>query len=206
MEYPADTLGADERALLAPHVTNLDRPVFALVGLPETVKGALFARYSRYPGTLRRLMIDEFADDLAAAGGTATAPGGGSRDSGRAAQLYERIFLGYGDDSVAQLGGAHWRASGSPTSSRRSSSARGWPPTSSSRRGTSPTTRRSTASRYRYYRDPVLGPEYEAAMDALFGELRRGAPGRERLGGAGVPGRRWRVPGGARARGQGQGA
>ena len=25
----------------------------------------------------------------------------------RAAQLYERIFLGYGDDSVAQLGGAH---------------------------------------------------------------------------------------------------
>ena len=36
---------------LAPHFTNLDRPVFALVNLPETVKGALFARYSRYSGT-----------------------------------------------------------------------------------------------------------------------------------------------------------
>jgi hypothetical protein len=36
-----------ERARLAPYVTNLDRPVFALRNLPETVKGALFARYSR---------------------------------------------------------------------------------------------------------------------------------------------------------------
>ena len=50
-----------ERAALAPHFTNLDRPVFALVNLPETVKGALFARYSRYQGTLRRLFLDEFA-------------------------------------------------------------------------------------------------------------------------------------------------
>ena len=31
----------------------------------------------------------------------------GGADPSRAAQLYERIFLGYGDDSVAQLGGAH---------------------------------------------------------------------------------------------------
>jgi thymidylate synthase ThyX len=83
-------------------VTNLDRPVFALVNLPETVKGALFARYSRYQGTLRRLFLDEFADSL---------PAGGARDGdaegARAAELYERIFLGYGDDSVAQLGGVH---------------------------------------------------------------------------------------------------
>ena len=83
-------------------MTDLDGPVFALVNLPETVKGALFARYSRYPGTLRRLFLEEFADSL---------PEGGS--VGRRArasappQLYERIFVGYGDDSVAQLGGAH---------------------------------------------------------------------------------------------------
>ena len=38
--------------------------MFALTNLPETVKGALFARYSRHPGTLRRLLLDEFADDL----------------------------------------------------------------------------------------------------------------------------------------------
>ena len=64
MEYPVDTLTDAERDRLRPHVTNLDRPVFALVNLPETVKGALFARYSRYPGTLRRLFLDEFAGDL----------------------------------------------------------------------------------------------------------------------------------------------
>jgi hypothetical protein len=47
MRYPAEQFTPEEKALLAPHFTNLDRPVFALVNLPETVKGALFARYSR---------------------------------------------------------------------------------------------------------------------------------------------------------------
>src|SRR5215212_1101610 len=98
---PVETFSDSERAALRPHFTDLDGPVFALVNLPETVKGALFARYSRYPGTLRRLFLDEFAGDVA--GGTWDAGGEGDR----AAQLYERIFLGYGDDSVAQLGGAH---------------------------------------------------------------------------------------------------
>jgi hypothetical protein len=55
--YPVESFSAEERALLAPHLTNLDRPVFALVNLPETVKGALFARYSRYSGTVRRLFL-----------------------------------------------------------------------------------------------------------------------------------------------------
>ena len=64
MKYPVEILTDAERDRLRPHVTNLDRPVFALVNLPETVKGALFARYSRYPGTLRRLFLDEFAGDL----------------------------------------------------------------------------------------------------------------------------------------------
>ena len=63
-----------ERARLAPHVTHLDGPVFGLVNLPETVKGALFARYSRYPGTLRRLFLDEFADSLPEAAPATTAP------------------------------------------------------------------------------------------------------------------------------------
>mgnify|MGYP006192231229 CR=1 FL=1 len=89
-----------ERDRIAPHFTDLDGPVFALVNLPETVKGALFARYSRYPGTLRRLFLDEFADSL---------PGDGVAYDGdegsRASELYERVFVGYGDDSVAQLGG-----------------------------------------------------------------------------------------------------
>ena len=106
MRYPGDDLTAAERERLAPHFTDLDGPVFALVNLPETVKGALFARYSRYPGTLRRLFLEEFADSLPGV------PAGYDQGEGkRAADLYERIFVGYGDDSVAQLGGAHvaWR-------------------------------------------------------------------------------------------------
>jgi thymidylate synthase ThyX len=51
---------AEERRVLAPYFTNLDGPVFALVNLPEVVKGALFARYSRSPKSLRRLFLDEF--------------------------------------------------------------------------------------------------------------------------------------------------
>ena len=61
-------------------------PVFALVNLPETVKGALFARYSRYQGTLRRLFLDEFADSLPARDPHQPSDG----DEGeRAAKLYE---------------------------------------------------------------------------------------------------------------------
>src|SRR4051794_41775714 len=70
-----------ERARLAPYFSNVDGPVFALVGLPETVKAAMFARYSRYPGTLRRLFLDEFADSLPE--GAAGGPGaGGGRPPG----------------------------------------------------------------------------------------------------------------------------
>src|SRR5206468_2524879 len=56
----ADEFTPDERAALAPYFTTLDGPVFALVNLPEVVKGALFARYSRSPKSLRRLFLDEF--------------------------------------------------------------------------------------------------------------------------------------------------
>ena len=92
-----------ERAAIAPYFTNLDRPVFALVNLPETVKGALFARYSRSPKPLRRLFVDEFAGDLAG-----RAPAGPSDvGAARAELLYARVFNDYGDDSVAQLGGVH---------------------------------------------------------------------------------------------------
>ena len=101
MRYPSDDLTPAERARLAPHVTDLDAPVFALVNLPETVKGALFARYSRYQGTLRRLFLDEFADDVGAGAGSARV------GEARAERLYDRVFVEYGDDSVAQLGGVH---------------------------------------------------------------------------------------------------
>jgi thymidylate synthase ThyX len=98
--FAAEEWTKEERALLAPHFTNLDRPVFALVNLPEVTKGALFARYSRSAKSLRRLFLDEFAEQAA----TAT---GDEIGVARAESLYERVFFEYGDDSVAQLGGVH---------------------------------------------------------------------------------------------------
>src|SRR5438874_475952 len=95
----------EERAALSPYVTNLDGPVFALVNLPEVVKGALFARYSRSPKSLRRLFLDEFLPS-----GTPGAPVG--FDTKRAEELYGRMFFEYGDDSVAQLGGVHLACEG----------------------------------------------------------------------------------------------
>lgn len=93
----------DAHALLDRYFTNTDRPVFALTNLPETVKGALFARYSRSPKSLRQLFVDEFAGDLAAGGETGTSNVGVER----AEKLYGKVFNDYGDDSVAQLGGVH---------------------------------------------------------------------------------------------------
>ncbi len=111
----------DERAALAPYFTNLDGPVFALVNLPEVVRGALFARYSRSPKSLRRLFLDEFLTpgerDRAMGQGIMSSARRedielGTAGSERAEQLYERIFVEYGDDSVAQLGGVHLACEG----------------------------------------------------------------------------------------------
>jgi thymidylate synthase ThyX len=168
VRYPVESFTASERDLLAPHVTNLHRPVFALVDLPETVKGALFARYSRYPGTLRRLLLDEFAGDLPPAG-----TAGAVRDERdtRAAQLYERIFLGYGDDSVAQLGGAHiaceW-VSNLLTKILQRPRLAAYLEQSTRYIAYDTPIESDPDHRYRYYSDPELGPEYAAAMDGLF--------------------------------------
>ena len=109
MAFPTtttETFTPDETRALAPYFTNTDRPVFALRNLPETVKGALFARYSRSAKSVRRLFLDEFLGEIGA-----DAPRRRRRDAGvgsaRADKLYARVLSEYGDDSVAQLGGAH---------------------------------------------------------------------------------------------------
>jgi thymidylate synthase ThyX len=98
----AETFTEDERCVLSPYFTNTDSHVFALTNLPETVKGALFARYSRSSKSLRRLFLDEFTGDLGGAAATQSSVG-----IARAEKLYAKVFNEYGDDSVAQLGGAH---------------------------------------------------------------------------------------------------
>ncbi len=102
--YVAEEFSDQERAILRRYFTDLDGPVFALVNLPEVVKGALFARYSRSSKGLRRLFIDEFVGDLDI---TADEELDATIGLERAEQLYEKVFVEYGDDSVAQLGGVH---------------------------------------------------------------------------------------------------
>ena len=162
MPVPVEQFSDEERERLAPHFTNLDRPVFGLVNLPETVKGALFARYSRYAGTLRRLFLDEFADSVP------EVPAIEGSEGERAARLYETIFLGYGDDSVAQLGGAHiaceWTSNLLTKILQRPRLAA----------YLEQSTRyiaydaQLDGYGYRYHRDARFGPEYERALDELF--------------------------------------
>src|SRR3954449_9608396 len=104
MLYAAEAFSEEEQDILRPYFTNVDRPVFALVNLPEVVKGALFARYSRSDKSLRRLFLDEFVGDLDVSGDLSIDASIGLK---RAEQLYDRVFLEYGADSVAQLGGVH---------------------------------------------------------------------------------------------------
>jgi thymidylate synthase ThyX len=163
VRYPVEQFNPEERAVLAPHFTNLDRPVFALVNLPETVKGALFARYSRYSGTVRRLFLEEFAAD---------SPTGGrpfdDEEGARAAQLYERVFVGYGDDSIAQVGGAHiaceWVSNIVTKLLQRGRLA------AYLEQSTRyiPYDQPLPEGGYRFYRDDQLGPEFSTAMDELF--------------------------------------
>jgi thymidylate synthase ThyX len=170
MRYPVESFTDAERELLQPHFTNLDRPVFALTNLPETVKGALFARYSRYQGTLRRLYLDEFAGDVP----TGDRPFDGAEGE-RAAQLYERVFLGFGDDSVAQLGGAHlaceWVSNVLTKVLQRGrlaayleQSTRYIPYDAP----IEPDAAEDAAGRWRYWRSEEVGPEFIAAMDEIF--------------------------------------
>ena len=168
--YSAEEFTAEEAAILRRYVTNLDKPVFALVNLPEVVKGALFARYSRSAKSLRRLFLDEFVGELDVSGDeTIDATVG----LARAEQLYERVFLEYGDDSVAQLGGVHLACE---QASNLLTKVLEWGRLMSY---LEQSTRymaydaRGADGRYRYYRDPEvlespLGARYVGELDRLF--------------------------------------
>ncbi|MBU1196950.1 FAD-dependent thymidylate synthase [Candidatus Micrarchaeota archaeon] len=107
----------EEQERLSPFVTNLDQPVFGLRNLPEVVMGALFSRYSRSTKSLRRMLLEEFMKNKESGFqeivGT---PSGNSADQmvavKKAEDFYERVLVGYGDDSVAELGGAHMAIEG----------------------------------------------------------------------------------------------
>jgi thymidylate synthase ThyX len=168
--YVAESFSDSEADILRRYFTNLDLPVFALVNLPEVVKGALFARYSRSHLSLRRLFLKEFVGELDISGDVTVDATVGLR---RAEELYERVFFEYGDDSVAQLGGVHLACE---QSSNLLTKILEWGRLMSY---LEQSTRyiaydaRLDNGRYRYYRDPeilnsCLGARYVGDLDRIF--------------------------------------
>ncbi|MFA5890989.1 MAG: FAD-dependent thymidylate synthase [Actinomycetota bacterium] len=171
--YVVEEFTDAERDVLLRYFTNVEHPVFALRNLPEQVKGALFARYSRTGKSLRRLFLDEFysgeefAETSAAGAAAATA-------------LYDRVFIEFGDDSVAQLGGAHIAVE---QGSNILTKALEWGRLAAY-------LEQSTryvpyddmpGGRFRYYREPDImasphAAAYEASMDAVFAAYRDALP------------------------------
>jgi thymidylate synthase ThyX len=165
---------AAERRLLERYFTNLDRPVFALRNLPEVVKGALFSRYSRTEKSLRQVLLDEFINNPESGFEGIAGPAAAAPDDmvavRKAEEFYERVLVGYGDDSVAELAGAHVAVERVSTLAAKA--------LEDSRIGISPLEKSTRYVRFDrpgpdgrrlYHRGPELShPAYEPAADALF--------------------------------------
>jgi len=167
--YASEEFSGDEADVLRRYFTNLDQPVFALVNLPEVVKGALFARYSRSDKSLRRLFLEEFVGELDVSGDESIDATIGLR---RAEELYDKVFFEYGDDSVAQLGGVHLACEqASNVLTKVLEWGRLMAYLEQSTRYIAYDSRLD--GRYRYHRDPeilasALGARYISDMDRLF--------------------------------------
>jgi len=167
--YVSEQWTDEEADVLRRYFTNLDGPVFALVNLPEVVKGALFARYSRTMKSLRRLFLDEFVGDLDTSGDISIDATMGLK---RAEDLYRKVFYEYGDDSVAQLGGVHLACEqASNLLTKILEWGRLMAYLEQSTRYIPYDTR--LGGRYRYHRDPAvlsspLGTRYVADLDRMF--------------------------------------
>src|SRR6202521_2569976 len=170
---PSSEFTAAESAMLSRYFTNLDKPVFALRNLPEVVKGALFSRYSRTEKSLRRVLLDEFINEPESGFDQLSGPQAAPDDMvavRRPEEFSERGLVGYGDDSVAELAGAHVAVERVSTLAAKA--------LEDSRIGLSPLEkstryvrfdRPGPDGRYLFHRGPELDhPQYEPAADALF--------------------------------------
>ncbi|MDO8427971.1 MAG: FAD-dependent thymidylate synthase [Candidatus Diapherotrites archaeon] len=100
-----------EKQVLKPYFTNLDQSIFVLQNLPEVVKGALFSRYSRSSKLLRRLLLEEFLNVKELGLTELLNHQANTQDplvaAKKAEEFYDRVLVGFGDDSVAELAGCH---------------------------------------------------------------------------------------------------
>jgi thymidylate synthase ThyX len=108
--FPID-LNEKEREVVKPFFTNQDKHIFGLVNLPEVVKGTLFSRYSRSEKSARRLLLDEFIPNKDVMEAIEAGAPHKSLETAlavnKAEEFYQRVLVGYGDDSVAELANGH---------------------------------------------------------------------------------------------------
>lgn len=113
LRYMSDVdFSSEQCKILQNFVSNTKGSIFVLRNLPEVIKGALFSRYSRSSLGLRSLLLKEFILNEETA--FEALVGQRSHDVEdqlvaikKAQNFYDRILDGYGDDSIAELGGAH---------------------------------------------------------------------------------------------------
>lgn len=176
VDFLEEPFNETEANLLQPFVTNLEQSVFGLRNLPEVVKGALFSRYSRSDKSLRRILLDEFINTPEASFADIVGKQNNTNQIvaiQSAEAFYDRVLIGYGDDSVAELGGAHLACEGISNIAAKA--------LEDSRLGISPlekSTRyvpfnRKINGNYRYYREPSImsskyADDYEKTLDHLF--------------------------------------
>jgi thymidylate synthase ThyX len=87
--FTEESFSEKEREILLSHFTNSDKSIFAIITPKQVDRGALMSRYSRSDKSMRRIFLDEFANN-----------------PNRGDEFYKRVLLEYGDDSVAELGEA----------------------------------------------------------------------------------------------------
>ncbi|MBI2144997.1 FAD-dependent thymidylate synthase [Candidatus Woesearchaeota archaeon] len=110
----ADAFSEDERKILEPYFTNLDKPVFAFTSrVPEEVVAVLFSKYSRSMHSIRKNFLDLVKDPESGFKGILeSVSGSGSNDAfttalAKSRDFFRRVLVEYGDDSVGELGVAH---------------------------------------------------------------------------------------------------
>ena len=165
-----------ERSILEPFFTNLDKSVFCLINLPEVVKGAVFSRYSRSAKSLRRTLLDDFIKDKNMGFSEIVGKPSGAAGLGgavkKAEAFYDRVLVGYGDDSVAELAGAHVGIEGvSNVVTKVIEDARLTSPLEKSTRYV--WFDQKEGGEYLFYQEPVImksrfGADYQRVMNLLF--------------------------------------
>lgn len=145
-----------ERDALEGHFSNTDRPVFAIITPRQVDRGALMSRYSRTDKSMRRVFLDEFANN-----------------PDRGEKFYEKVLVEYGDDSVAELGEAQIAIEGLTNIAVKDIEDRriGLSYLEKSSRYVS--WDRKVGGKFNYYRDPDImqsrhADTYEAACDLDF--------------------------------------